>query len=311
MGGGYEQNCSFKSKTWIHRGGKVGMWIKPASCKELVEIANILYNNKCSFITVGHTSNIYFKNSFSIDYVLDTRSLKQFEEVDNNLIVCECGVPMKTLANYCVEHGYSGYEGMINLPGTVAGAIVNNSGCYECGVEKVLQSIDILIEDGTVINLKKEELCYSFRSSAIKSGQIKGVILRAYFDVSNHEEVNTLRQIAERNYKNRMITQDPPAMNLGSTVNIYGDYHGNVGFILKIIRRILKILRVGNEKSIDIQKKIMCVCYGHPSVAKYISSKRFSCFLWKDEGADMAYPLYLRMLTKLYPHVSVEIEIFD
>ena len=148
-------NIPLKLKTWIRRGGNVGMWIRPSKLKDLEDIASILYYNNCSFVTIGHTSNIYFKNSFNIDYVLDTRLLKFFHEI-GDVVVCECGVPMKILANYCVEHGYAGYEGMIDLPGTVGGAIVNNSGCYSCGVQNVLKEIDILTDKGNIVKLKKK-----------------------------------------------------------------------------------------------------------------------------------------------------------
>ena len=137
------------------------------------------------------------------------------------------------------------------------------------------------------------------------------MILRAYFDISRHEEVKTLKIIAEKNHKDRLTTQDPPAKNLGSTVNVDGNYRGWVGFILRITRRLLMLLHIRGEKSIYLQKMIMCICFGHLSVSKYISSKRLTCFIWKDKAADVAYPKYINMLKKIFPYVSEEIEVLE
>lgn len=44
-------------------------------------------------------------------------------------------------------------------------------------------------------------------------------------------------------------------------------------------------------------------------VAKYISTKRPSCYIWKDSGADEAFSGYIKVMNKIYPKCSLEIEI--
>lgn len=252
---------------------------------------------------------MWFKNDFDIDCIIDTRQLKGFHETDNNLIVCDCGLPIKQLSKYCVEHGYAGYEGMINLPGTVAGAIVNNSSCYKCGVQSTLVSIDFVTEDGKLKHLPASELGYSFRTSKLKDGSLKGVIIRAYFDTSKREKPSVLQTKAEECHQDRLKTQDPPAHNLGSTVNTDGNYKGWIGVILRSIRKILMI--VGAEQSAVIKSLnyVACLCCGCPKAAKYISSKRPQCYIWKDSGADLAFSDYIKVMNKIYPKCSIEIEI--
>lgn len=116
-----ERNVSLKNKTWIHRGGQVDYWLQPSTIEELVEVGRQLYNQTEPFITIGHTSNIYFKNSFNIKYVVDTRKLVGFKRIDNNTLMVECGTPISRVSRFCVDNSIAGYEGMINLPGTVGG----------------------------------------------------------------------------------------------------------------------------------------------------------------------------------------------
>lgn len=134
----YQQDVILSGKTWIHRGGKVDYWLQPETIEELEAVGRFLYRNRERFVTIGHTSNSYFKNSFNIKYVVDTRHLTNFSILDPATLVCECGVSMAKVSRFCVDNGIAGYEGMVGLPGTVGGGIFCNSGCYGCGIEKML-----------------------------------------------------------------------------------------------------------------------------------------------------------------------------
>lgn len=68
-----ENNISLSKRTWIHRGGNVNYWITPNSTSELEEVAALLYTHYISFITIGHTSNMWFKNDFDTDCILYIR----------------------------------------------------------------------------------------------------------------------------------------------------------------------------------------------------------------------------------------------
>lgn len=303
------QNISLKDKTWIHRGGSVDYYYIPSSVEELIEVGKSLFLEERDFIAVGHTSNIYFKDSFNIDSIVDTKKLTEFNVLDDETLVADCGAHMSKISQYCVENGVVGYEGMINLPGTVGGAIVNNSGCYNCGIDKVLKSIDLLTPQGDIINITNKELGYTFRNSKLKSGELKGIVLRAYLDISNKGNVEELKKIALENTSNRKETQDPPAYNLGTTVNfsIYKSNFRNI--FIRLISKVLVVLIRDLQKRNRTLKNLILFMYGKRSLAKYISDKRMQCFLWKDEKADLYFEEYLKLIDEVYTHYSVEIEI--
>ena len=305
----YSQNVSLRDKTWIHRGGHVDYWFKPSCYEELVTIGKLLMRKKEPFIVIGHTSNIYFKNTYNIKYVVDTRGVKDFEFVDKSTLRCDCGVPMAKISKLCVEKGIAGYEGMVDLPGTVGGGIFGNSGCYGCGIETILKSVELLNEKGEIKFLSSKELEFSFRSSSLKRGEISGIILRAYFETSKHQDSSVLKKIAENNHKNRVRTQDPPSKNLGTTVNVYG-YKKNIrNLIVRIVTFFLKICGIQQQNRNYIGYLLLCLMYNSAGVAKYISKKRINCFLWKDDRADIAFPKYLKMCERVYDVCKLEIDI--
>ena len=149
-----EYNISLKTRTWIHRGGEAKVWFTPNSYEDLLKICRYLYLENLSFDIIGHTSNIYFLNSYNPSFVIDTKKIKKIKFTDSE-VICDVGFPMMKLAKECIKRGIKGYEGFINLPGTVAGAVVNNSGCFGCEICDVVNKVEILLPNGDIEELTK------------------------------------------------------------------------------------------------------------------------------------------------------------
>lgn len=155
--------------------------------------------------------------------------------------------------------------------------------------------------------LSAQQLDFDFRTSAMKKGVLQGIILRGYFDISRRLEVNQLISIAEKNTADRKETQDPPAQNLGSTLNTHGIKGGQRNNIIKLLIRINCHVTKDKQKRYAFKKRMICLLYNAKSIEKYISDKRMNCFIWRDECADDAYPLYLEMMNKVYLNCIEEI----
>lgn len=192
-------------------------------------------------------------------------------------------------------------------PAQWGGGIFCNSGCYGCGVEKKLKYIDFLTEHGEVVRILSKELGFAFRTSSLKRGELKGIILRAYFDISQREDKNLLLSLAEKNKENRTRTQDSPAQNLGSTVNTSGYKNNFKNFIISQIVRVYTHITSNRRNHYLLRKELTCLLYGAKKVSKYISDKRMNCFIWKDENAESAFSKYVTMMDNVYNNCTLEI----
>ena len=170
---------------------------------------------------VGHTSNIYFKNSFNIHILVQTSKLTTYT-ISRNQVECECGVHVRKLARNMVKLGYKGFEGLVDLPGTIGCDVVNNSGCYGCYLSNLLIAVRLLQTDGNVKILSPQELAFRFRSSALKRGEIRGVILSVTLVLAKGD-LEYLKRQAEIAHHNRLITQPGPRNNLCSTYHSLGE----------------------------------------------------------------------------------------
>lgn len=302
-------NVPLSSRTWIHRGGNAKVYFTPQTYEQILSIAQYLYNKRAKFDVIGHSSNIYFKNSYCADYILDTKKYVGVEFLDDSTILATAGLAMTKLSRMCMERGIAGYEGFVSLPGTVGGAVVNNSGCYGSLMEDVVRQVELLTSDGEIKLLSKEELHYSHRNSALKDKTIEGVVLRVWLDASRRKDPASLLEKAEGYVLDRKRTQQGPLNNLGST---YAQlpYKPNVrNFISRVFAKLFSICRVDAIKARKYMKYVYLTLYGELKIAKYISNYWIGCFVWQDAGADEAFKRYCKMMNRIYNHPRLEIEV--
>ena len=68
-----------------------------------------------------------------------------------------------TLCSYALKQGLKGMNFALGIPGTVGGGIIMNAGTSHGSMEKVLESIDVLLPTGDTRRIKKESLNFEYR----------------------------------------------------------------------------------------------------------------------------------------------------
>lgn len=306
----YESNIELKKKTWIHRGGICSIFITPNDSETLLKTTQFLYDNNIKFLTVGHTSNIYIKNECNVDVVVNTARCNKYEVI-NNTIICECGASVSRIAKDLTKQGIAGFEHLYELPGTVAGAIHNNSSCLSNSISSLLISATVITEDGIVSEMTQEDFKFRYRTSVMKDKALRGVIIKAKLKVNLGNSIE-LEQIAASTNARRRANLEGKAHNLGCTVNRLF-CNGRMPLQYQIPSRIYDWCIKFKEKDSLIRKKkhkdFLCKITGYSHISKYISNKSIITFMWIDEGADAAFPDYLEFMRKIFKTDKVEIEV--
>ncbi len=302
-------NVALSKRTWIHRGGNAAIWFTPQNIEQLEKIGHYLYENQLQFDIIGHTSNTYFTNTYNTDYVIDTKNLRNVVFQDNT-ITCDCGASLQKLARECIAKGINGYEGFYNIPGTIAGGVVDNSGCYGSQMDEVVLSIDLLTPNGDIVNVPNSNLKYRTRSSALKRHELQGIIVRVYLDCSQYRDPKELLKIGEQNQALRQYQHEGPAHNLGSVFVYTYTYKKNIrNLIVRIVSKIMRILHIDQQKQQLITKWMLMTLYGYTKLDKYISNKNLKCFLWKEPDADKYFDEFIHFFNAFAEKPEIEIDI--
>lgn len=306
----YERDVNLKTKTWIRRGGKAGIFISPIVSCELENVVRFLYDNEIDFLLLGHTSNMYILNECNPPVVVSTSKCTHYKINEGN-IYCEAGVSVIRLSKHMIRYGWSGFEYLTGLPGTIGASLINNSSCRDNSISSLLVSARVLLNDGIIRTYTPDDFKFEFRSSVFKRREVKGTIIDVLLKTIPGD-ANELQKIANNNDKVREKILEGYSKNLGCTVNQcfkYGKMSTILKLILAIYSRILKIVKCPNEKIMELKKYLICALAGYKAIAPYVSSKNPIIFQWLDEGADKVFPLYLEFMRKVYKTDEIEIEV--
>lgn len=301
----FEQDVHLSKKTWIKTGGICGYWITPDSVPQLKEVCSYLYQNNISFDFVGQTSNIFFHSTYNPEIVISTIKVNQYE-IKDSVITCDCGVSVIKLAKDCLSKGYSGFSGLVGLPGTVASAIVNNAGCFNCSLSSMLISADVLFPDGTIRTLTKEDFHYSHRSSVFKRGEMKGIILSVKLKAEKTENIEEELEKAEASNNYRKNKQEGYSRNLGS-VFASRKMKENVRNVIAVgLSGIISLLRIMPQRK--AQKFLLLNLYGYKVLFPYVSDKSINTYVWKDEWSETLFDRYKQFVNEVFDNAVIEIE---
>ena len=237
-----KENVSLAPYTSARIGGPADYLITASSSDELAEVMTFIWQQHLPYFILGGGSNVLISDQGVRGVTLLNRAKAvHFENGDQPKVWVESGVVFSNLANRCASKGFSGLEWAATVPGTVGGAVYGNAGAFEGDVSGNLIWAEILTESNRE-RWSIEEMAYGYRTSTLKRGALKAIVLSAELSLKNatKEEVSAkIGQFSER----RKSTQ-PPGASMGSMFkNPQGDYAGRL-----IEAAGLKGTRVGNAE---------------------------------------------------------------
>lgn len=301
----FEENVLLAKKTWIKTGGLCAYWITPKTIEQLSDVCRFLYANQIEFDIIGQTSNIFFHSTCSPQVVISTTQINQYS-INGDIIICNCGVNVVKFARTCLEQGYAGFYGLVGLPGTVASAIYNNAGCFQCSLSSMLLDATVLMPDGIVYTLNKKDFGYTYRSSIFKRGERKGVILTIRLKAQKADNMEAELKKSEESIKYRLEKQEKYGRNLGSVFASKQMRRNLRNYIIKVAMKVLPIFLKCNPQF--ILKKSILFLYGYRNLNAYVSDRQINTFIWKDENAERQFVRYKELMGKVYDGLIMEIE---
>lgn len=305
----FQTEVSLKEKSWIKRGGIVPLWVVPSKMSEFISLVIFCQKNHIDYDVIGATSNCYFLKGYSPTVLISTLKLKGFE-MNDKTIKCDCGYNMMKLAKYCINEGIEGFEGFVNLPGTVGGAAINNSGCFGSLISEIVVEVHG-IKDGEFQVLSNEEMNYTHRNSILKNDDRNFVITHVVFDITKKADPDILREKAEKNSHYRRTFQENRYPNLGSTFSSLKlkKLPFVRGIVYRLLLRVLGLLPFSERLRKKIKVRLIILFWKFGKVKRYISEYGVHCFVWKDENADDYFKSYLECVDKNKLKGDLEIEI--
>jgi UDP-N-acetylmuramate dehydrogenase len=246
-----KENVVLAPYTSARIGGPADVFITADSASELARIVKCLWKLEMSFTLLGGGSNVLVSDRGIRGVVVMNRAKAvKFhaggERGDEPSVTVESGVVFSNLANRCATKGFAGLEWAATVPGTIGGAVYGNAGAFGGDMAGNLISAELLMMNGHEENGREkftvEQMKYGYRTSVLKRGELKAVVLSAELALKNSTKDEVTVKIQQFS-AHRKATQ-PPGASMGSMFkNPIGDYAGRL-----IEASGLKGARIGNAE---------------------------------------------------------------
>ena len=169
--GELRENFDLSKSNWLGIGGEAKFFFKP---KDLKDLQILLRNNNQHFpiIVIGSGSNLLIRDKGFNGIAIKFGKHFDYIKINNEIINCGPATQKSLLAEQAANNNLTGFEFLYCIPGTVAGGVVMNSGCYGNDMSKIITSISIIDMSGEIKIVNNKDINFAYRNSSITKNQI-------------------------------------------------------------------------------------------------------------------------------------------
>ena len=178
------KDVSLSNYSWFNLGGNAEFLFKPNNKDQLIEFIAEAKKNNLKTTILGAGSNTLFRDNGVKGVVIKLGSNFSYTKLINKDTI-EVGAATldRKVANFAKNNNLTNFEFLSCIPGSIGGAVIMNSGCYENEISKILLSIRVIdIRDCKEKELKREDIKFLYRGTnlpkelIIISAKLKGLI---------------------------------------------------------------------------------------------------------------------------------------
>jgi len=209
--GELRENFDLSKSNWLGIGGKANFFFKP---KDLKDLQIFLRNNNKHFpiIVIGSGSNLLIRDKGFDGVVIKFGKDFDYIKINNDIINCGPATPKSILAEYAANNNLTGFEFLYCIPGTIAGGVVMNSGCYGSDISKVVLSVTVVDMNGEIKIISNKDINFSYRHSSLTKNQIiTNIEMKGSF-LENQKILEIMK-----NLKDKKDTEQPQKIKTGGS----------------------------------------------------------------------------------------------
>lgn len=180
-----QRNELMAPHTWLKLGGPAQYFLTPRTDAELLDVVSVCRQQKIPVHILGAGSNLLVRDEGVQGAVVRVMEpLLSGVTIDGTSVTAGAGTLLSHVIAEAVRAGLGGVEHLVGIPGTIAGAIVGNSGGRTGDIGQLVTSVQVLTQDGTVTTRLGDELSFSYRRSSIQDLLVLNATLKLTKDDS-------------------------------------------------------------------------------------------------------------------------------
>ncbi|RLF54150.1 MAG: UDP-N-acetylenolpyruvoylglucosamine reductase [Thermoplasmata archaeon] len=187
-------SCSMAEYTTFRVGGKIEALVTVEKVGRLRKIVPFLEREDIPRFVLGRGSNLLVMDGDIPGVAIQLKGPLAAVEEDRSQeagIAAGAGASLDRLLHFCRTNGFGGAEFLAGIPGTVGGAAVMNTGAFGQEIGALIAELEMITPRGELLQLNRDELCFSYRKLEVPEGQI---VTRALLEM----EKSTALKVGEK-----------------------------------------------------------------------------------------------------------------
>ena len=174
FGESLSQKVKLSNYSWFNLGGNAEFFFKPKDKTELLEFFKEAKKNDIKTTFLGAGSNTLFRDNGVKGAVIKLGKNFSFTRlIGKDIIEVGAGTLDRKVSDFAKENNLTNLEFLSCIPGSIGGAIIMNSGCYNQDISQILISIRAIDKKKCKeIEIKKEDINFVYRGNNLSEDLI-------------------------------------------------------------------------------------------------------------------------------------------
>ena len=210
FGENFSTDVNLANYSWFNLGGNAEYFYKAKDKNQLLEFLKETAKNDLKLTILGAGSNTLFRDNGVKGVVLKLgKGFSHTNLIEKNIIEVGAATLDRKVSDFAKENNLENLEFLSCIPGSIGGAIIMNSGCYDNDISKVLVSITV-IDKNTFLEteIKKEDIKFLYRGTNLSndfiiiSAKLRGLLSKK--DLIEKKQLDLLKKkvISTKSNKN-------------------------------------------------------------------------------------------------------------
>ena len=171
FGNNLNENVKLSNYSWFNLGGNADYFFKAKDKNHLKEFLQEADKQKLRVTILGAGSNTLFRDNGVRGAVIKLgREFSFINKIDDNIIEVGAATLDRKVANFAKDNNLENLEFLSCIPGSIGGAVIMNSGCYDNDMSKIIISINVLDRKKmTEKEIKKENIKFFYRGTDLSN----------------------------------------------------------------------------------------------------------------------------------------------
>ena len=168
------ENVKLSSYSWFNLGGNADYFFKAKDKHFLKEFLIEANKKNLETVILGAGSNTLFRDNGVRGAVIKLgKEFSYVKKIKENILEVGAATLDRKVADFAKENNLTDLEFLSCIPGSIGGAVIMNSGCYDSDMSKVLISINVLDKETMVeTEIERKNIKFVYRGASLSENFI-------------------------------------------------------------------------------------------------------------------------------------------